>query len=87
MLNFVSLDRLAAGRGDGLRPELRELFQHRSILKEDPKLEDLAAWRSEPMQAGPHPSGGVPGRIPASVLRFPDPRECFSTAAKKRRKA
>lgn len=87
MFNFLALDLIAAGRGDGLRPELRELLQRRATIAAEPKVADLAAWRVEPAPAGSRSAAGQTGRLPASILRFPDPRVQFSTPATTRRKA
>lgn len=51
------LHRLAAARGDGLRPELLELLTSRRMIAADPKVIELAAHRGEVfVQAGPNPA-------------------------------
>jgi hypothetical protein len=88
MLDFLALHQIAAARGDGLRPELHQLFQRRSMTETDAKVEDLASWREAPVPAGGPPPPATPRHMAARIiLRFPDPRPMHSIPVSKRLEA
>lgn len=71
MLPFLSLDAMAAPRGDGLHPKLARLLAAR-LASAGPGVVVLRQARDgAPIQAGPNPIGKVDAELEAGVLRFP----------------
>lgn len=71
MYPFASFHDLAAGRGDGLRPELVRMLKIRAALAASDVLQ-LNARRADGFeQAGPNPVGDVESALPDGVLRYP----------------
>jgi hypothetical protein len=69
---FLSLDAVAAKRGDGLRPELRALFER---LATAPGHDDTV--RSDGMvQSGPNPASAK-----ATLSQTPPPRKSSAVSA------
>lgn len=65
MLGMLSLDRLAAARGDGLRPELRALLERRAAIETGPAVVALDAG-----QAGPNPPAARTLTLGDNVVPF-----------------
>lgn len=83
MSGFLQFHRLAAARGDGLLPQLRDLLEARAHVEADPRVTDLAAEGGRPAQAGPNPGGQMPPFVPGNVV----PMEAYireAAAARKR---
>jgi hypothetical protein len=68
MSGLLQFHQLAAARGDGLLPQLRELIEARARAAADPRVADLAAESGRPVQAGPNPGGEVPRFLPGNVV-------------------
>ncbi|RWD99579.1 hypothetical protein [Mesorhizobium sp.] len=69
---FLSLDMLAAPRGEGLHPILARLLRSRIALS-TPDVISLRHARDDGLvQAGPNPVGNVDEAPQKEVLRFPD---------------
>ncbi len=85
MTGLLEFHRLAAARGDGLHPKLRELFEQRAALAGgDPRLVDLAAMRDTGFtQAGAAPAPRSGGFMPGNVVEF---KPAVATKAKAVRK-
>ena len=73
MNGWLILDRLAAGRGDGLDPALRELLDARAAIGGPANnIVEIAKLRGGPArQAGPVPAPAITGVLPENVVRFP----------------
>jgi hypothetical protein len=68
MKTFLNFDAAAAARGEGLRPELRQLFERAAMSP----FSELAHRSDGMLQSGPDPdSQEVPER--ANVSQFPQP--------------
>jgi hypothetical protein len=66
MKTFLDIDAAAAARGDGLRPELRQLFERAASSP----ISELARRPDGMLQSGPDPDAQeVPER--ANVAQFP----------------
>lgn len=71
MNGWMALDRLAAERGDGLDPALRELLDARAATNHPAiNIVDMTERRGE-RQSGPVARTRLPGRLPENVIRFP----------------
>lgn len=82
MLPFLSLDMLAAPRGDGLHPKLARLLKAR-FASAGPGVVPLRRARDDGLvQAGPNPVGNVDRAPQKGVLRFPERQ---STKARRRK--
>jgi hypothetical protein len=67
MFGLAKLHPLAAQRGDGLVPELLELFhQRQQRLAPGSNVTEIHASR----QAGASPTGRLAGELPENVVRF-----------------
>ncbi len=69
-MSFLDFDRIAAARGDGLRPELRALMERRAALQSAPQVADIAAGDTGRVQTGANPPA-LPDFLPGNVARFP----------------
>jgi len=69
-MSWLNLHRLAAARGDGLRPELQALFEHRAeTIEANPSVVELnSVHPSGLVQAGPCPTPRVPDFLPGNVV-------------------
>jgi hypothetical protein len=72
MNGWLALDRLAAERGDGLNPALRDLLDARAAIGgSSVNVVDIAPMRGDTLgQSGPVPAGKVVGPLPKNVIRF-----------------
>jgi hypothetical protein len=68
MSGFLNLHLLAAARGDGLHPRLRDLLEARARTAADPRIADLSAEAGRPVQAGPNPALERPPFLPGNVV-------------------
>lgn len=69
MFPMTALHRLAALRGEGLRPDLLELLVH--ARPAGPNIVPLpAGCEGMAGQAGPNPKGAVPEALPQNVVRL-----------------
>jgi hypothetical protein len=71
---LLNLHRLAAARGDGLLPALRDLLESRAeIARASPMIEDMADYREgTAVQAGPFPHRRFdPVRAGPGIIPFP----------------
>jgi len=82
MSSLLQLHQLAAMRGDGLLPQLRELLEERARAAADRRIADLAAEAGRPVQAGPNPGGRIPQFLPGNVV----PMEAYVREAAAARK-
>ncbi|CDX54179.1 hypothetical protein MPL3365_190061 [Mesorhizobium plurifarium] len=71
MLPFLSLDAMAASRGDGLHPKLARLLRTRLASAGSGVVVLRQTRNGAPIQAGPNPIGNIDGELQAGVLRFP----------------
>lgn len=56
MLGLTALDQMMTRNGDGLRPEMRELFERLASIKASANVADLADYRTRSIvQSGPNP--------------------------------
>ena len=82
------LHAIAAMRGDGLRPELAELFRARQAIAEGDIVVDLAALRDDrAVQAGPNPVAVIGDELPEGVVRFTAPAATDAINAKRPQRA
>lgn len=85
MDGLIALHRIAAARGDGLRPELLHLLVSRQGEAAQPNVTDIAAYRNDRrVQAGPNPVGTPDMSTAANVARLAAPDLMPSTAEKRR---
>ena len=71
MSGLIAFHAIAAARGDGLLPELRDLLEYREARQADPAIVELSAIREDRMmQAGPSPARRDPLFLPGNVVRF-----------------
>ena len=82
MSDLLKFHELAAARGDGLLPQLRQLLETRARAAADPHLVDLSAQAGRPAQAGPNPGRAVPHFLPGNVV----PMEAYARQAVAARK-
>lgn len=84
MTGLLAFHAVAAARGDGLHPKLRQLFEQRAALAGgDPRLVDLATLRdSDFMQAGAAPAPRAPEFLPGNVIEFKPAAAEVATARK-----
>lgn len=75
---LVLLHALAAPRGDGLRPELLALFEHRAaVAGGEPRITELCRHRADfVVQSGPNPGLAAAAPLPEGVVRFPGRPAC-----------
>jgi len=67
---LTGLHQLAAGRGDGLLPELLALLESRARAAQA-NVTELGARRGDGfVQAGPHPVAAIGGELPDGVIPF-----------------
>lgn len=78
MSGLLNLHRIAAARGDGLLPELAELFAARAA-HEAANIVELGAVSGQ-VQGGPMPRGRAPEFLPGKTPRR---NECRSAACRK----
>lgn len=78
MFGLTQLHSIAAARGDGLRPELLDLFRERDRLN-DGKVTILPTPSGS--QSGPHPSGTADSAAAVNVLPFPATQNTLSIGA------
>lgn len=81
MLGLTRLHALAAGRGDGLRPELLELLSGQDAMRSG-NVEDISRYLEHaPLQAGPHPTAALSQPLPANVIAFPPAADASSASS------
>ena len=69
----LAFDRIAAARGDGLLPALRQLIAGLERLRAEAAVTDLADYLPvNHLQVGPHPRGHPDPMSAPGVLPFPD---------------
>ncbi|PWK69027.1 hypothetical protein [Aminobacter sp. AP02] len=57
MFGLTKLDQLAKHQGDGLLPQMRELFDRLAAINASTNVTDLASYRAQsPNQSGPNPT-------------------------------
>ena len=83
MSGLLAFHQLAALRGDGLHPRLREFFELRATLERPQSgVIDFGAFRPDlPVQAGPNPGPREPGFRPGNVVAFDPPQAAASAAS------
>lgn len=67
MIPFAAMHKLAAARGDGLRPELVRLLEEQARMAADP---DVLPIPREFSEAGPVPVSTLPEPLPETVIIF-----------------
>ncbi|TWH01208.1 hypothetical protein L598_000100001890 [Mesorhizobium sp. J18] len=67
MIPFAALHRLAAARGDGLRPEFVRLFEEQAQMAANP---DILPLPREFEESGPVPVAVLPETLPETVIIF-----------------
>jgi hypothetical protein len=72
MSGLLSFHRMAAARGDGLHPRLRDLLEAREQMGTTAgAVVDISTERRNHMvQAGPNPVCALPRFLPGNVVRF-----------------
>lgn len=84
MSGFLSFHRLAAARGDGLHPKLRELLQQREVIAASRDVVEIDRFREGLFtQAGPAPAPKAPGFLPGNVVGFAPARHAPAVARNK----
>ncbi|MBE1206680.1 hypothetical protein [Aminobacter carboxidus] len=57
MFGMNKFDHMVKRQGDGLLPEMRELFDRLAAIRASENVTDLASYRAQsPIQAGPNPN-------------------------------
>lgn len=84
MSGILSFHHLAAARGDGLHPLLRQVLEERERLAASgATVVELAGERGLMVQAGPNPSRALPPFLPGNVVRFEPAAADTSRASRK----
>jgi hypothetical protein len=84
MSGFLSFHRLAAARGDGLHPKLRELLEQREAIAASQDVVEIERFRDGSFtQAGSAPAPKAPGFLPGNVVGFTAAQHTPAAARKK----
>lgn len=84
MSGFLSFHRLAAARGDGLHPKLRELLEQREAIAASQDVVEIDRFREGSFtQAGSAPAPKAPEFLPGNVVVFAAAQRAPAVARKK----
>ena len=84
MSGFLSFHRLAAARGDGLHPKLRELLEQREAIAASQDVVEIDRFREGSFtQAGSAPAPKAPEFLPGNVVAFAAAQRAPAVARKK----